>query len=388
MKQRTLQWNVVKDDGGQAMTEFVIVIPIILMFFFAMLQYFADVQASQLGNYAAYVAARVYAVDNSVDASGSQGEAEKAAAMALAPIARPVPGEIGGPTSVGSDIGGVLNTVLGSGLGNYVAGYAMAKYVRLNSSILGGSVIVTNEGSPMQVDVTINYPQPVFIPGLAGMWNFVTGDKIYYSMKPLRQGLSGIPSYVLPVYETADQAQQFSQLLAQYDSGAASSISSIVSSIPVVMLPYINIQSKCSMGYANWQKYDGGPRLPPTGSDSDSTGTSTDGQAAQQKLEQSQKDEEAYKTAVADAKTKCNTYCNAQTDLNNAHGRDDATIAKGNTKDNPGYQQAVDDLAKFQKARDDAYNANNQAQTTLTQDQQAVENDTGQSINPMPCSCN
>jgi Flp pilus assembly protein TadG len=377
MKQRTLQWNVVKDDGGQAMTEFVIVIPIMLLLFFAMLQYFADVQTSQLGNYAAYVAARVYAVDNSVDASGSQDKAQKAAAMALAPIARPVPGEIGGPTSVGSDIGGVLNTVLGSGLGNYVAGYAMAKYVRLNSSILGGSVIVTDEGSPMQVDVTINYPQPIFVPGLAEMWNFITGDKIYTSMQPLANGLTG-------------GVQGYNKYLGdwEYAQQEAASFGITLPNLPAIFLPYVNIQSKCSIGYANWQKYNGGPRQPPTGSDTDSTGTSTDGQAAQQKLEQSQKDEEAYKSAVNDAMAKCKAYCNAQIDLNNAHGRDDATIAKGNTKDNPGYQQAVDDLAKYQKARDDAYATSNQAQTTLTQDQQAVENDTGQPIKSVPCSCN
>ena len=75
MKQRTLQWNVVKDDGGQAMTEFVIVIPIILLFFFAMLQYFANVQASQLANYAAFVSARVYAVRASIDANDANDKA-------------------------------------------------------------------------------------------------------------------------------------------------------------------------------------------------------------------------------------------------------------------------------------------------------------------------
>ncbi len=51
--------DVILDDGGQALTEFVIVIPIVLLFFFAMVQYFSIVQATQLENYAAFVAARV-----------------------------------------------------------------------------------------------------------------------------------------------------------------------------------------------------------------------------------------------------------------------------------------------------------------------------------------
>ncbi len=63
MKRRNLRWNIIPDEGGQALTEFVIVIPVILLFFFSMVQYFSIVQASQLGNYAAFVAARVYAVN-------------------------------------------------------------------------------------------------------------------------------------------------------------------------------------------------------------------------------------------------------------------------------------------------------------------------------------
>jgi len=95
MKRLTLQWNAVRDDGGQALTEFVIVIPIMLLFFFAMLQNFADFQASQLGNYAAFMAARVYSVDDAVDSGGSQQKALRAASWAMAPVASPVAGEFG-----------------------------------------------------------------------------------------------------------------------------------------------------------------------------------------------------------------------------------------------------------------------------------------------------
>src|SRR5690349_14598657 len=215
MRARRLQFlGLLKDEYAVALTEFAIVIPIVLLFFFALLQYFSVAQASQMANYAAFVAARVYAVRASIDPDDAKDKAVTAAAMAMAPVARPVPGEFGGP-SVGSDFGTFLNPVLGSKAGNFLLGYAMAKYVRFNSDLLGGSVNAQVQGDPKQVDVTINYPQPIYLPGLMEMWNFVMGDRIYQSMRPLRQGLGGIPGKVLPVYEAADQAQSLQNALNQ-----------------------------------------------------------------------------------------------------------------------------------------------------------------------------
>lgn len=390
MRARKLQFfGIAKDENAVALTEFAIVIPIVLLFFFAMLQYFSIVQASQLGNYAAYVAARVYAVRASIDANDAKDKAETAAAMALAPIARPVPGEFGGP-SFGSGLGGVFNTFLGSKAGNFAAGYVMAKYVRLNSSLLGGGVTVTNEGSPKQVNVTINYPQPIYVPGLAEMWNLVTGDKIYLSMKSLRQGLGGIPGTLLPVYETMDQAQQLDQLLAQYDPGLAGSISSFVSSIPVVLLPYINVQSKCSIGYSDWGSKDPDyrPRKPASGDESDNSGgtDNPDVTGAQDKVNKANQDRKNYEDAVPDAKQKCNDMCNAKADLAAAHQRDDPVLndpkASADAK-----SKAQADLNKYQSAYDAAVSANDAAQAKLESARQAVQDDTGQSMPSVPCNC-
>jgi hypothetical protein len=405
MKQRPLQWNVFRDDGGQAITEFVIVIPILLLFFFAMLQYFANVQASQLGNYAAFVAARVYAVRASIDANDAKDKAQKAAAMVLAPIARPVPGEIGGDTAVSSIVGTSLNTlqsVLGSKFANYITGYGMAEYVRLNSSLLGGSVTITNEGSPKQVDVIINYPQPVFIPGLAGLWNFVAGDKVYYGMKSLRKGLSGVPSYVLPVYETANQAQQFSQLLAQYDPGAASSLSSLASSLPTVMLPYINIQSKCSIGYSDWGSKDPDyrPREHANTDDSDSSGTSTNQDLAntQKNMDQMNQDKTTYDNAVNDAKAKCQALCTADDNLAAAHQKDDPIINDPNASASAKSAAQVD-LQNAIKAQKQAKNDNDTAQRNLNSATSSFQSDLNNlnnessvgkqsSLPSIPCGCN
>ena len=182
----------------------------------------------------------------------------------------------------------------------------MAKSVRLNSSILGGSVNVSHtSGSPDQVDASINYPQPIFEPGLAGLWNLVMGDgNIYVSMKPLRQGLQGLPSDILPVYENLATAQQLAGQLAQFDPGLASTVSSVASSIPTVMLPYMNVQSKCSLGYENWQKYNGGPRLHANGDESDSSAEQGDpkASAAGQQVQQDQQDQQNYSNAIQPAK--------------------------------------------------------------------------------------
>ncbi len=354
------------------MTEFVIVIPIILLFFFAMLQYFADVRASQLGNYAAYMAARVYAVNKSVDSSGAQDTALNAAAMVLGPIAAPAPGEL----SLGGLVPNIpiLNTLMGNEAGKYFIGYGFARYGRFG--MLGGSVSNNVTGNPQQVDTIINYPQPIFVPGLAAMWNLVTGDKIYSSMQPLAQGLSGA-------------VQTYNKGMGEYEQAQvqAAGFGIKLPDLPTIFLPYINIQSKCSIGYANWQKYNDGPRLPPTGSDTDSTGTSTKGQDGQQSLQKSQQDQQNYQAAVSDAKKKCDAYCTAKSDLSAAHGRDDGIIAKGDTKDNPGYNDAVADLAKYQNAYDAANSANSAAQSKLASAKSAVEQDTGQSLNDMPCNC-
>ncbi len=81
----------------------------------------------------------------------------------------------------------------------------MSQYVRFNSSLLGGSVELQFDEfqcvpAPTQVVVTINYPQPIFIPGLTTLWKFIGGTNIYASLSAQSAGLTGIPKYLLPLY--------------------------------------------------------------------------------------------------------------------------------------------------------------------------------------------
>lgn len=391
MKRRALRWNVFPDDGGQALTEFVIVIPIVLLFFFAMVQYFSIVQASQLGDYAAFCAARVYAVSGAVD-TNAQDEAESAASIALAPIARPVPGEIGGNTSIGQDVTSLVSdmnqAVSGSALASdaldYCEGYFMAKYVRFNSSLLGGSVTITNEGSPAQVDVAINYPQPIYIPGLAGLWNFVGHDNIYSGLSQNAQGLTGITGQLLPIYAGNSSIQNFSADLSEYDSGASVSLNNLVSSLPVVLLPYVNIQSKCSMGYSAWS---GTPRVPPGADAVDNSGDNTNDPAGQ--VQAATQAESTYTNDVNTAANDCHSLCTAKSNYEAAQNRDNPII------DNPHSSQlaiaeAQADLNGYQKTYTDAQTTYSTDQSNLSSASQQVQQYLpGQTLPPPPdCNCN
>lgn len=216
--------GIIKDDKGVALTEFVIVIPIVLLFFFAVLQYFDVVRASQLGNYAAYVASRSYAVHAAVDGdAAAQSMAKKAACMALAPIARAVPGELGTPfnfdlASVGLNF---LQGMFGKYGGSYADGYGSAQYIRLFGN---KNFIITPPGKnddPKVVKVEINYPQPIYLPGLKEMWNLVAGEDIVTQLDPLAAGTD----------VWAHKLNTFGKINT---------------------FPYINVRSKCAMGYEDW----------------------------------------------------------------------------------------------------------------------------------------
>jgi hypothetical protein len=389
MKRRPLRWKIIPDEGGQALTEFVIVIPIVLLFFFAIVQYFSIVQATQLSNYAAFEAARVYAVSGAID-TNAPSEAQYAASIAMAPVARPVPGEIGGNTFVGTSVDSLENDIsslsggssIVSDAADYCEGYFMANYVRFNSSLLGGSVTVTNEGSPAQVDVTISYPQPVYIPGLAGLWNFVGHGNIYSSLSPNAQGLTGISGQLLPIYAGNSSLQNFSSELSQYDSGAANSLNSLISSLPTVLLPYVNIQSKCSMGYSSWS---GIPRVPPSADATDNSGVNTNDPSGE--MQQAQQAQSTYTNDVNTAANDCNALCTAQTNFQNAQNRDDPIISNPQSTELQ-IAAAQADLDGYANTYTNAQTADTTAQNNLTSAGTALQQYLPGQTLPAPPSCN
>jgi TadE-like protein len=395
MKQRRLQWKIIPDEGGQALTEFVIVIPIMLLFFFAMIQYFSIVQASQLGNYAAFVAARVYSVNESWDSTNAPDEAQKAASIVLAPIARPALNEIGGDTSFGSDISSImsdLNSINGGKLLNDVRtfgeGYAMAQYVRFNSDLLGGSVSCSltnyNGGTVTQVVVTIDYPQPIYVPGLTGLWKMLGGTNIYAALNPQAANLTGIPKYLLPIYAGNSDLQNDVSQLSQYDSSLGSTVQNFISGLPVVILPYIDVQSECSIGYSAWS---GTVRLPDSIDDNSETNNNSPVNQESQLFSQAQSDQTQYTNA-------CNTASSACTTMTQDYNSWQA--AQAAYQANPTAQNKTN-MDAAESAYNSSVSANTTAQSNVTTWETAVNGDysqiqqiTGQqmqSVQGVNCNC-
>lgn len=230
--------GIIKDDKGVALTEFVIVIPIVLLLFFAVLQYFDVVRASQLGNYAAYVAARSYAVHAAVDGDvAAQAMAKKAACLALAPIARTVPGELGTPLQFDPAALGLsfLQSIFGKYVGTYGDGYIAAQSIRLLGTNNFKLTPPGKNDDPKVVKVEINYPQPIYLPGLKEMWNLVGGVGVW--------GAAPSQDIVTELDPLAAGTDVWAHKLNTFGK--------------INTFPYINVQSKCAMGYEDW---NGTPR--------------------------------------------------------------------------------------------------------------------------------
>lgn len=89
-----------RDESAQAMTEFVIVMPVVLLVFFTIFQLIMIWNAYLLTGYAAFAATRAAATyDAHIGTSQAQQLAKNAAALALMPISRPVEGELAFYTS-------------------------------------------------------------------------------------------------------------------------------------------------------------------------------------------------------------------------------------------------------------------------------------------------
>ena len=248
--------GVIRDDRAVALTEFCIVMPVILFFFLAILQYFEFVRVSQMANYAAYVSARSYAVLH------TESDARLAASLALAPVANnvslsslPIPGI----SSLLQDLGNLIPG--GKGVVRYANGLANAYFflwLGNNFSVTTNSVAITSSssgggfanlvgglagGSPWQspdsvtqVNVSINYPQFINIPGLRGLW-MMLGSRDYSAWD--HSTLYRKFQYYNQMYQLADGTSSvgigLSMLLAD---------------------GCVNIPARCSTGYELWGSPD------------------------------------------------------------------------------------------------------------------------------------
>jgi Flp pilus assembly protein TadG len=315
--------SVWADTRGQAITEFAIIMPIVLLFFLAILQYLQVFRASQHVNYAAYAAARSYAVHASVDGTEEATRvALDAAALALAPVARAAPREFFGVSSFTSD---------GSRVLALLEGFLTARYVRLNPDLGGGSLNISRtrfaSGAPVQVNVEINYPQPIYIPGLAELWNYVgRGSEIGADLSDLNDGLFGpiaIPDRII---------ESFPSELRQVFPGIVDAARTYIYSVTRrFMYPYINVRGKCAIGYSDWGRKNGRlhrdyqPRFRALEGDVSKETPSDQGRDFAQEAEDYKSDKADIERLGNEAKKACSELRAAQSNLDQAQRTYDAT---------------------------------------------------------------
>jgi Flp pilus assembly protein TadG len=353
------------EDRGNAMTEFVIVIPVVLLFFFSILQYYEVVKASQLANYAAFVAARTYAVRDSIEGDDqAKKTATKAAALAMAPVARLVYNEAGGLGPISQFLPGGFPSLFNN-VARIGEGFLTAQ-IRLDESIGGGKVDITTSGNPKQVDVQINYPQPIYVPGLAEFWALVAGDKgIHHSLSSLRTNLTGLPASILPGIEAFEGVQQ--KLLQ------------------VSVCPYVDIHGKCSIGFSDWGSKDPEyrPRKPDTVTD---VGSNPADVGKINQATDSATAAKQYNSDLKAAESACTDLCSAKKNLADAQANQVRVNNDPNSTPTD-KTNAATAVGLAQGALTSAQGAYDTAHAKLETSRQAVETATGQSQQDFNCSC-
>lgn len=227
-----------RDDRAQAMAEFVIIVPVVLFLFFAILQAMVVARAALLTNYAAFAAARSYATSfgryfgesedgNQADEDASD-LAKDAALLVMAPVSHAQSGEamtIWKPIRAGvKSSPQILQRFYG-----LAEGYITAMIYRMKNfsvTLDGGADDPTSV-----VKVQFEYLVPISIPGFAEMWNYLrvrdksqTLDQMFESGGP--GALSGTASQVLETLATVDDLLGGGQL-----SGIQGSINGALDSI-------------------------------------------------------------------------------------------------------------------------------------------------------------
>lgn len=182
------------DTEGQAMTEFVIVVPVVLLAFFAAMQTVVIGEAVQYCNYAAFAAARSYATsyakfqrENDPDPHRSASvRARCVAAMALAPVSHGMnymlmfPGDTT-RFSTGELTSGMIATRVGSNTQDalkqqLLEGFTVAFVYRIE----GFRIIrpASDRDPRATVDCRFTYRLPLAVPGLASIWSYLRQKEV------------------------------------------------------------------------------------------------------------------------------------------------------------------------------------------------------------------
>ncbi|MDA0321701.1 MAG: TadE/TadG family type IV pilus assembly protein [Verrucomicrobia bacterium] len=230
----------IQDERGQAIVESVLVVPVVLFVFFAMFQFILYANVAQLGNFAAYSAARSMSVHLAAGEASAIKNAKIAGAVAYAPLSQPAPGEVAHYTGVQA---GVETAFISNFLKNTMditkdaletfAGMQtmgpdgmegpLPNIPNLNGqdeaelrplawlfTALGRLKFVAGQdldwtvrnisGPALQeVNVELHYEYPMYIPGFSELWNYLPGESTEEAsdVTPLHEALGSIFTVVI-----------------------------------------------------------------------------------------------------------------------------------------------------------------------------------------------
>ncbi|MCE9614438.1 MAG: pilus assembly protein [Lentisphaerae bacterium] len=195
-------FQIWSDESAQALTEFAVVGPIVFFIFFASFQFIAMWNVQMMVDYAAFCAARSIAVQEAHIGPAAAGILARAAAsVALMPVSKPVKGEaaaylqlLGGGSVLSAlkskakveqdllmALGRSLNQVTGDGNSNAKVlekmSWLLTAWGRINvgSPPTALSYGKQSAGGLTEVSLELRYDYPLFIPGFAEFWNYLTG---------------------------------------------------------------------------------------------------------------------------------------------------------------------------------------------------------------------
>ncbi len=225
---------IVRDEKAQAMTEFAIVIPVILFVVFMTFQLIMIWQSNMMTRFAAFSAARAAAVwDAHIGTAGAQQKAKCAAALALMPVSKPVNGELdfyaqrtGASGSAGiksflqnsagfqlnllNQLPAIYDGVIGGSQGDDKLAWLFVAWNRLYydpsgpfqqaygkqsvfASKLGTSKIAHKVAGELpdkiqekmagaseltEINLELKYSYPLMVPGFASLWDSLSSDKL------------------------------------------------------------------------------------------------------------------------------------------------------------------------------------------------------------------
>jgi hypothetical protein len=257
-----------RDCRAQAITEFVLIIPIVLLMFLAAIQTMVVARCAQMCNYAAFAAARSFATGHAKferdGAADPYAEARKRAHLVACMAVAPVSKATRPPTTGFSEApDGIFNLELtpsgalaGTSVPNHLRqqileGFVVALTMRVHDfSVEPAPAALETSSSKEEVTVSFRYMVPVTLPGLMEIWNWLEDFRPDYDltedleiMVPRPGRAPFIASYVGDVGNIVSNWQPYAGAGAlagpyrdYYRNGGESP-------------PAIAIQARCTVGY-------------------------------------------------------------------------------------------------------------------------------------------